>query len=155
VSSGFDFRALREQRGLKRPEVAAISGLSVGVIARIETTGKVKPAEHAALKKVFPPTQSDNEPIADAVQITPPAISADKLHKRVLEWNGMVTGDKCLVSNTYRSRWTFIAHCTSPEGSEYIAVKGGKPGHVLERAFALERVKPMPVKKRRKKKTED
>lgn len=150
--SGFDYRALRESLGLKRPDIAERAGLSVAVIARIETTGKIKPVEHEAMRKAFPAKQAaDGEPAQPRIIDDAPST----LHHRTREWNGLVTGDKCKVSGTTRSRWEFVAYCTSPNGAEYVEVKGGKAGHVLLRAFAPERVTTIPVKKKRRRKTED
>lgn len=80
-------------------------------------------------------------------------------HVRVPEWNGLVAGDRVLISfpgKEYKKGvyWTFSAYVTSPTGIEYVDVyerKSGDP-HGLWRSFRPDQVKPHPslLKKRKK-----
>ena len=75
---------------------------------------------------------------------------------RSTTWGGLEAGDPCEVAGTtfaqkVRPRWTFHRHVLDTEtGKEHIEVIGGKPGHLLNRAFSADRVTPVQVKKKRR-----
>lgn len=86
--------------------------------------------------------------------ITP--IEALPMHERVDTWTvdgevRLTQGDPCKVAGQGSStHWRFKAFVTSPKGTEYIEVIGGERGCELLRSFHPDKVSPIPVKKKRK-----
>jgi transcriptional regulator with XRE-family HTH domain len=160
-----EIRQRRELCSCSRPELAKVTGLSIGRIAALELgQGKAAtPHELAALAQFFTP--SSQPPITEEAPLslqTEAGVAGDgqagtklskqderaarmhaELRAKYAEWNdewfGLTKGSLVKVKGE-EGDFAFQNHRVSFKGHSSVQVYGGKKGHALMRSFTADRI---------------
>lgn len=120
--SGAQFRELREERRLKRPDVAEGTGLTVSQVARVESSDVFKPGEYEALARFFG--------VAGFATWDEPAADEDPGVGVHTEWRGLKPGDTVLLVGEPTARYDFRNYTVRQVPGKdlldvYVTVEGG------------------------------
>lgn len=153
TDTSIDWRQLREARGLKRPEVATVTGFTVAQVARIEARGTKDNEELRRMAEFFrvdagvdgEPVMPTREPLPDAVITNADGSVVTK------DWHGLRPGDLIKYENDPGQSYEFIHHFKDAK-QEYVKIKGtskkvrGKLRYVVpERVILLNGLKAVDV----------
>jgi transcriptional regulator with XRE-family HTH domain len=111
--------------GWSRAELSQASGLSQGVINRIERTGTKTQDEHDAIARVFERTLAD---VLNGREVRASSVAALRLHTndgvtRSNVWRGLRAGDSVRLRGEGRLLYHFRFHHVDPK-QEYVEVYG-------------------------------